>query len=1104
MEVVQKDGTGGWIDSFSAKWLPGTGFIDLESGAIYTDQGSGRPDGSAADGAWLAQGWAYNNGLNDVDESPVAWIPTPTVSKSVGSTATEGGASATATFTRTGSTLFPLSVKFTLSSSTDLIPVGLTEVSGAYTVEIPRGQASANVTLQAFDDNLVEANETADLTIIDGMDDSSVGSERNAGLQAYDHDDTVSTVTVVSEDVTNNATTTITRTGGSGVVKIGQTATVQVVFSLAVTGFTDGELTATSGTLGSLSGSGTTYSAVWTPTNGVDASTVTFGVAADVAQTGTGSNLLATGLAVNFDTLAPSAPTITSPANLDLVGANLTVSGALPSGATLVSVTVGGTTQTATITSGWSSSFTGVAGGSTTISVTATDAAGNVSGASAITVTVDASPPVLTVGTLTTPTAASNIAFSGTVDEQVDLTIRDGSTVLGTGSSPAGAFGPLSFGAVGDGSHSFTITAVDVLGNSTTSAAQVVLVDATGPTVTLGTPSDTVVKAGDTVTITATYADVGTGVSAITLVDGNIGFNLVDTATATAAVTGSGLTSRTITLSGFAGNGSMTVQVMSGTASDALGNLGPESLPSATITVDNIAPTVAFTTASSTTSDATPTLTGTAETGATVRLMEGATELGSFVAASGAWSITSTTLGEGVHTLTATATDAAGNLGTAASTIDLTIDLTAPAVAITTVAGATNDTTPAVTGTGENGATVELLEGATVLGTTTISAGTWTISLSTALAEGSHTVTARATDAVGNAAVTAGIALLIDTVAPTVVIAAPSVVLANVDDSVTLTVTYADAASGLAGTTLVNGNVTVNTTGTAAASAAVTGTGPVYTVTLTGLTGDGTVSISLAAGTATDLAGNAAAAAGPSATITVDNTGPVVAITTPTTITADPTPVISGTSDDNGATIELRDGTTVLGSGTVSSGTWSIAPATALAAGTYSLTARGTDLAGNSGANSSAVSITINLSGPTVTISAGTVSGTTATFTATFSSAVAGLVPGDIIVGGTAGGTKTVTISANAANTIYTITVSGLATPSGTVTVEIPADVATAVAGGDPTQGSSTASVTFTVPTGGTSGSSGGSSGGGGCGAGGLIGLIAIGALAGLRLRRRR
>ncbi len=68
------------------------------------------------------------------------------------------------------------------------------------------------------------------------------------------------------------------------------------------------------------------------------------------------------------------------------------------------------------------------------------------------------------------------------------------------------------------------------------------------------------------------------------------------------------------------------------------------------------------------TNDNTLSLTGTAEAGATVKVYDGATLLGSAVAtAAGAWSFTTGTLNDGAHNLTATATDVAGNTGPASS-----------------------------------------------------------------------------------------------------------------------------------------------------------------------------------------------------------------------------------------------------------------------------------------------------------------------------------------------------------------------------------------------------------------------------------------------------
>ena len=70
------------------------------------------------------------------------------------------------------------------------------------------------------------------------------------------------------------------------------------------------------------------------------------------------------------------------------------------------------------------------------------------------------------------------------------------------------------------------------------------------------------------------------------------------------------------------------------------------------------------------TNDNTLTLTGTAEANSTVKVYDGATLLGTATAnGSGAWSYTTAALSNGAHSLTATATDAAGNTSAASSAL---------------------------------------------------------------------------------------------------------------------------------------------------------------------------------------------------------------------------------------------------------------------------------------------------------------------------------------------------------------------------------------------------------------------------------------------------
>ncbi len=188
------------------------------------------------------------------------------------------------------------------------------------------------------------------------------------------------------------------------------------------------------------------------------------------------------------------------------------------------------------------------------------------------------------------------------------------------------------------------------------------------------------------------------------------------------------------------------------------------------------------------TNDNTLTLTGTAEANSTVKVFDGATLLGSVAAdGTGAWSYTTAVLANGAHSLTATATDAAGNNSAASAALSVTVDTTAPvAPSIASFStdsgtvgdGLTNDNTLTLTGTAEANSTVKVFDGATLLGSA-IASGTGAWSFTTAaLANGAHSLTATATDAAGNTGVaSAALSVTIDTTAPV----APSIASFSTD-----------------------------------------------------------------------------------------------------------------------------------------------------------------------------------------------------------------------------------------------------------------------------------------------------------------------------------
>ncbi len=177
-----------------------------------------------------------------------------------------------------------------------------------------------------------------------------------------------------------------------------------------------------------------------------------------------------------------------------------------------------------------------------------------------------------------------------------------------------------------------------------------------------------------------------------------------------------------------------------------------------------------------------PTFTGTAEASSTVELFrDGTISLGTTTASgSGNWTFTvSSALSEGVHLITARATDGAGNPGPASDALSVTIDTTAPATAVITAISEdtgssdsdriTSDTTLILSGIGAANETVEVFRNTASIGTAPINTdGVWSYDYTaTVLAAGTHTFTAKVTDVAGNTSAESAVFLVeIDTESP--------------------------------------------------------------------------------------------------------------------------------------------------------------------------------------------------------------------------------------------------------------------------------------------------------------------------------------------------
>lgn len=181
------------------------------------------------------------------------------------------------------------------------------------------------------------------------------------------------------------------------------------------------------------------------------------------------------------------------------------------------------------------------------------------------------------------------------------------------------------------------------------------------------------------------------------------------------------------------------------------------------------------------TNDDTPTFSITAEDGSTVTLISDiAGIVGTGVASGGTAQITTSVLSAGIHSFTATATDAAGNVSPVSAPISVTIETTAPSDPTPgTVSSDTGSSaTDAITSDGtvlfgsstEPFARVEVFLNTISIGTVDAdAAGDWELDYSaTTLADGNYQVTAQATDLAGNtSAIATVLNLVIDGAAPT-------------------------------------------------------------------------------------------------------------------------------------------------------------------------------------------------------------------------------------------------------------------------------------------------------------------------------------------------
>ncbi|OYU30014.1 MAG: hypothetical protein CFE39_15715 [Comamonadaceae bacterium PBBC2] len=418
---------------------------------------------------------------------------------------------------------------------------------------------------------------------------------------------------------TDTAPPTIAITSDKSSLKAGQTAAITFTISESVSDFTESDIVVTGGTLSNFQGSGTTYTATFTPASG--ATTGTISVASNKFSDSAG-NFNSDGadannsVSITLDQVTPTiaitsdksqlkagdTATVTftlSESSTDFTSADVTVTGG-----TLTNFSGSGKDYTATFTPNANSTTNGV------VSVASnkfTDPNGNANadGSEAnntLTLSTDTVLPTIAItGDKSTLKAGetATITFTLTKDSTTfvasDVTVQGGtlSNFTGSGKNYTATFTPTAGssanGVISVASSKFT----DAAGNlntdgSDTNNTLTIAADTNLPTIAI-TADKTALKIGDTTTVTFTLSKSST-----------------DFASADVTVTGG-------TLSNFAGSGttytatftptagsttSSVVSVASSKFTDALGNQnsdGADANNTVTMTTDTVRPTIAIT-----------------------------------------------------------------------------------------------------------------------------------------------------------------------------------------------------------------------------------------------------------------------------------------------------------------------------------------------------------------------------------------------------------------------------------------------------------------------------------------------------------------------------
>ncbi|WP_259755145.1 Ig-like domain-containing protein [Pseudomonas sp. GCEP-101] len=416
---------------------------------------------------------------------------------------------------------------------------------------------------------------------------------------------------------------------------------------------------------------------------------------------------------------------------------------------------------------------------------------------------------------------------------------------------------------------------------------------------------------------------------------------------------------------------------------------GAPDVPTIVSVYDDVGPYQGFLQKGDVTDDNQPTFRGTAQAGSLVKLYDtNGLVIGSGTADNnGEWTITTSVLADGLHKVTATATNSVGIESAATGEWPLIVDTSAPAnttLVVTDNVGdvtgplhnndTTDDNRPVFTGDAEPNGKVILYDNGKLLGEADVGAdGKWSFIPTTPLVDGDHQFSTQVLDKAGNSSGQGNqLFVIVDT----------SKVLVQIthvlDNTGPIT---GDIAPGgytdekrpeIHGTGKAGSIVTLYDDDTLLGTTTVDSNGNwTFTPTKDLVEGEHTLKA-----TATDKAGNVSAPstfsfilditapAKPSIDSVYDDVGPIQGPVANGGVTDDPNPTLSGKAEAD-SIVKVYDGSELLGSTkALSDGTWSFTPVTSLGEGEHTFHVTATDEAGNTSVPSDDYRITLDFTAP--------------------------------------------------------------------------------------------------------------------------------------------